>query len=324
MMEAKIGLLIENETPVRIGNIPVYRDLASGYLGFPPPSNSELEAYYNSKYSEDPSKRYNIDSHYENQDLLNERLRLLLSLSSRYLGRRLETSVELGCAFGAMVHQLSNSGVNSAGFDINSEAINSGKRKNPLSNLQTATNRSSLNSLTGQEDLVYTFHTLEHDPELFHFFNDLRSFLGDETMFFFTVPNAMFFPSLLKGFYAHYWAGYPDHLHLISPGFIPYLCSLSGTLPLWWNSTNALNLDPNGFRHMCQLLNYSGPYQSLDALTTVSGQGLELSVLLIKEGSSIARRFNKEISECLNQLNFFRSQEISAFAVLCRRINQEP
>ncbi len=281
--------------------VPAQRHLNSGYVFFEPPSRDELSAYYQREYAESQSSYYTVESDYEPGKNGYHTARIL-DLFGVLTNRHPRTSFELGCAYGGMVASMAERGIDAHGSDINYDAICQGRDRKGNQRIASAANIDALATFDKPVDLIYSIHTLEHDPDMFTVIEACREKLSDDGLLFISVPNAMFTGSVIEGFFNNAWVNYPQHLHMLSPGFIPLLCDETGFSPVFWDTRIVFDVQPN-------LKNLFSP-DTLDqakrdlwtAMLCQAGHGMELNFALTPKRASSASHLvekEKEVRACL-------------------------
>ncbi|NKE47102.1 class I SAM-dependent methyltransferase [Roseomonas frigidaquae] len=291
-------------------------DRASGYVFFDPPPPEELEAYYLHTYQKASTVYYTVETDYEADKNRYHADRILEGVR-HFAGRMPQNSVELGCAYGGLVHDMAGRGIAARGFDINAGAVAEGRSVKGNMALEAADNVTALGRLTAPVDLIYSLHVLEHDPKLVQVLRLARQALSADGLLFVAVPNAMYAGSVLRGFKANPWVNYPQHLHMLSPGVIPALCEATGFVPLAWSTglvfetddSLARMLSPEGLAH--------GAPERLALMMSQSGFGMELNMLLAPQRSRIATRHAAEVGVQLAALEAQRRREVAIRGWLC-------
>ena len=307
--------LIEFGAPVTIsfrnGSVQAFRDCNSGYVYFDPPPSDELNDYYQYEYPQIGAQAgyYLIEADYEVYK--NEHMaRRLLRIYDSFFSSAPRTSLELGCAYGGLVAELARHGVAARGSDINEGAIREGKDIKGNHNIFHADNLDTLSQMTGRVDLIYSLGSLEHDPNMFRVIAACRERLTNNGLLFIMLPNAMFAGSVFGGFKNNWWVNYPQHLHMPSPGFIPYLCRELGFLPLYWDTR--ILFEPQAQPPVSSLFaEMTNVHRELwDLLLLRSGLGMELNVALTPDMQTRPMQFAATVQAINSTLEQARQQEI--------------
>jgi SAM-dependent methyltransferase len=285
-------------------------DCNSGYVFFSPPSAEFLAHYYQNEYQNEHSSYYTVEADYEPSKNAYHADRILQAYVN-FTGKRPRSSFELGCSYGGLVAEMARRGVDSRGSDINERAIAAGRQE--MGNLQTiaATNQEALSVIDEPVDLIYSLHVLEHDPNMIQVLKQMAKILSEDGLIYISVPNAMFVRSVLKGFRSNPWANYPQHLHMLSPGFVPALCEEIGFVPLYHDTRVFFGADPelheifNG-NQMSDVL-----VSRLEFILGQGGFGMELNVLMAPLGSKLAIRHAVDASIQKTRLEMQRQNEMA-------------
>ncbi|MBU8544296.1 MULTISPECIES: class I SAM-dependent methyltransferase [Roseomonadaceae] len=285
-------------------------DRASGYVYFEAPPPDELEAYYLNTYQQSSTIYYTVETDYEPGKNRYHADRILAA-AQHFAGRMPRNSVELGCAYGGLVQEMSRRGIAACGFDINANAVAEGRTVKGNMTLEAGDNITALNSLKTPVDLIYTLHVLEHDPKLVQALRLARQALAPEGLVFVSVPNAMYAGSVLRGFTANPWVNYPQHLHMLSPGVIPALCEATGFVPLAWNTNLLFETDSQLSGLLSAEGSSTGLPERLAMLMVQSGFGMELNMLLAPARSVLATRHAAEVSLQMASLEVQRRREVA-------------
>lgn len=198
-----------------------------GYVGFPPPPDDLLEDYYSNHYGKNSSSWYNLEEDYKEGKVVS-RAKQVAELAQLYIGKvETPTIVEVGCAFGGTVFRLRELGFAAYGVDLNSEAISQGRAYgNEFVHCRLAHEFMQENGL--KANLIYSYHALEHVPNLVSFLAGLKSILADDAVISFRVPNGLYLRAWLDGFENWDWFAYPDHLHMLTPYSVLSLANAAG------------------------------------------------------------------------------------------------
>jgi SAM-dependent methyltransferase len=305
--------LIEFGLPVcvefRDRTIQAQSDPGSGCVFFEPPIAEELYDFYQEEFEQVSSGNYDIEADYEAGNTSYQAGRIIEVYCS-LVHHMPRTSFELGCAYGGVVAEMARRGIDAQGSDINKNAISKGAACKGNKRIFHADNLEALARLEGKVDLIYSIHTLEHDPELFQVIRICREKLSEHGLLFISVPNAMFLGSVLGGFRNNLWVGYPQHLHMLSAGFIPSLCRWAGFFPVYWDTRIIFEVDPN----VINLFNESLMTQVRRDLWTLllagAGFGMELNFALAAGEPPGIPRFMTREGEVKASLERARQKEI--------------
>jgi len=291
-------------------SVPAQRHRESGYVFFAAPARAELATYYQGEYAESQADYYTVDSDYEPGKNGYHASRIL-DAYGMLMPQPPRTSFELGCAYGGMVACMAGRGIDAHGSDINQDAVRQGRLRKDNQRVFSASSLDAIATLGRPVDLIYSLHTLEHDPDMFEVIAACRDKLTEDGLLFISVPNAMFAGSVAGGFFNNVWANYPQHLHMLSAGFIPYLCEHAGFSPVFWDTRILFDVQP-AMRDLFTERPMSQTSQGLwDAMLCQAGHGMELNFALTPTGSSAATRLADTISRVQGSLDRARAHEVS-------------
>ncbi len=294
-------------------SVPAYSDVASGYVFFEPPLLDELNDYYQREYPRMQAKTgyYTIEADYavQKNGYYADRI---LSVYTTIMRRPPRSALELGCAYGGLVATMRQRGVAAQGADINATAIKQGRVARGNENLIHADNLAALAQMPGKVDLIYSIGSLEHDAHMLRVIAECRERLSSYGLLFLMIPNAMFAGSVFGGFKNNWWVNYPQHLHMLSPGFIPSMCQALGFLPLFWDTqtlfegaTHPSVLDLFNKRQMTP-----NRRELWSTLLLGAGLGMELNFAIAPDTPESAFRFYKVAQEVHGTLEHSRRQEV--------------
>ncbi len=305
--------LVEFGRPVTMAfrgrEVPALSDPASGYVFFEAPPHDELTEYYQVEYPRSQTGYYTVDTDYEPGKNGYHAGRILEAYQA-LAGRQPATSFEMGCAYGGLVAEMAARGVDARGSDINADAVAQGGAAKGNSRIFHASNRDALDRVGASFDLIYSVHTLEHDPRMFEVIRACRDRLTDDGLLFVAVPNAMFANAVLKGFRENWWAHFPQHLHMLSAGFIPALCRATGFVPVFWDTRIVFEAQPD-------VVNLLSKDEMTDArrdvwrlLLSQAGHGMELNFVLAPAGGAMAGRLGGIAGAVAGALEHARCNEV--------------
>ncbi len=281
----------------------------SGYVFFSPPPAAELTEYYQHDYPASQVGYYTPDIDYEPGKNSYHAGRIL-DAYRLVLGGTPATSLELGCSFGGVVAEMARRGVDSAGSDINADAVAQGRRVKANLRISHASNLDAVRALTRRVDLIYSLHALEHDPDIFAVIEACRDRLSEDGLLYVSVPNAMAANSVLDGFTSNVWVNYPQHLHMLSAGFIPLLCEKTGFVPVFWDTRIVFALQETG-RALFDAAPMGAARQALwETILCQAGHGMELNFVLAPAGGEVAKRVAERIVQVQGELDHARRHEV--------------
>lgn len=281
------------------------RDKNSGYVHFDPPALSVLAEYYLSEYGAANPDYYSVDVAYGGP--ANYVANIVENICSRL---KLEGSLrihEIGCSFGGVVAELTRRGHVVTGSDINSVAIEQGRRIKGNSTISACANKNAVTGLTEKVDVIYASHVLEHDPDCIGVIEASSHKLSERGFLLVMVPNAMYVRGILDGFVAHPWVAYPDHLHMFSTGSLGRLCDITGFEPLFISTHTSFEVDEEYLRrHFSKLAENKRVRGLWQILFAELGLGMELRFVLVPKQGQLARECIHEIALAQSKINTFR------------------
>lgn len=298
------------EMPFRDTTVAAQRDTQSGYVFFPAPNAEELVEFYQAAYAEKQgSEYYQIETDYESQKNIYHANRMLMRLRSIY-GREPKSAIELGCAYGGLTAEMRRWGIDVTGYDLGERSIEQGRKIKGNDRIFKASNLDALTLARDKVELIYTLHALEHDPSFVEVIGKCRDVLTDDGLVFVSVPNAMFANAVLGGFRKNWWVAYPDHLHMLSPGFLPTLCDATGFEPIYWDTSIFFDVDPTFVEHF-SLGSLAEPRKRIwEKLLGTAGHGMELNFVLAPSGGVVARRLAATIRQIRLSLEAMCRREV--------------
>lgn len=313
-MEIDVVDLIERGQPVTFEfkgrTVFANADRNSGYVFFSPPAEKTLNDYYQNEYQKCSSEYYTIKADYEPGKNGYHASRILDAYST-ITGKMPVNSFELGCAYGGLVAEMRGRGIDAHGSDINQGAIAAGRQERENLSIVSANNLDAYSHILNPVDLLCSLHVLEHDPNLMEVIRRASSVLSEEGLIFVSVPNAMFVSSVLTGFSNNPWASYPQHLHMLSPGFLPTLCEETGFVPLYWDTRLFFATDPLLISIFGKDKMSDDLINRLEFILGQSGFGMELNFLLAPKGGQLALKHAERVSSCLTCLEVQRQGEVA-------------
>lgn len=144
--------------------------------------------------------------------------------------------LDYGCGVGDFLLYAKNQGLNTYGFEPNSNARKIASRKVG----ETTILKNELRDISQKFDYITLWHVLEHIPDLLEFVEQLKHHLNPGGEILIAVPNHR---SLDAKLYKEHWAAYdvPRHLWHFSPESIQKLfqgfgMKIEKTYPLWFDS----------------------------------------------------------------------------------------
>ena len=196
------------------------------YITFPIPPTGLLDEYYANEYPQGSASWYNVESDYSPWKT-NSRSERIIEIAKRFGLKPGATLHEFGCAFGGTVHQLNQRGFNTSGTELNAGAVEQGRSKG--NDAIFAEDAVAYLTRTGiQPQVIYSWHAIEHFTDPFSFIADIKNLLAPDGILILIAPSSATRFSLVYGHMRYVWFGYPEHLHLFSPGCAPSLADRVG------------------------------------------------------------------------------------------------
>jgi SAM-dependent methyltransferase len=296
--------------PFRDRTVPAMRDEATGYVAFQAPPLAELNDHYVNVYGKDNPGYYSVEQSYSDRSGPNVASAVEATCRSFGITGPL-TGHELGCSFGAVVAELNARGHSITGSDVNSTAINEARAVMKNTAIFSAANTAALDRLVGPLDVIYASHVLEHDPNMLDVVRRCAPLLAGGGLFIAYVPNAMYVRALLDGFISHPWTAYPDHLHMMSAGFIGTLAEETGFVPMAVSSGTSFEVDADYLgRHFSELAQGAHVRKVWLRLFELFGLGMELTFVLAPKGSPLPARFPEAVADAAAAIRFLRQAEL--------------
>ncbi|MGI4746042.1 MAG: class I SAM-dependent methyltransferase [Janthinobacterium lividum] len=326
-MKLDIEPLVEFGTPVLMAyqgrEVLAQRDSKSGYVFFEAPDAEELNRYYQVEYPSMQRGYYTVETDYEPGKNRYHADRIL-EVFQATTGHLPVTSFELGCAYGGLVAEFVSRGVRASGADVNADAVAQGARVMGNRNLVHAGNLDALRGLHDKVDLIYSVHVLEHDPDLIGVIDACRNHLNPGGLLFVSLPNAMFIGSVMGGFTNNHWVNYPQHLHLLSPGFVPALCRSTGFLPMFWDTRILYEAQPSLDRHFSFTTRDETRRNLFNTMLFDAGYGMELNFALTPDDGRLSNVLAAGATAILGTLEAAARAEVKIRQTLSTALRPAP
>jgi len=326
-MKLDIEPLVEFGTPVQMAyqgrEVLAQRDSNSGYVFFEAPDAEELNRYYQVEYPSIQRGYYTVETDYEPGKNRYHADRIL-EVFQATAGRMPVTSFELGCAYGGLVAEFVSRGVQASGADVNADAVAQGAGVMGNRNLIHAGNLDALRGLHDKVDLIYSLHVLEHDPDLVKVVDACKGHLNPGGLLFISVPNAMFIGSVMGGFTNNHWVNYPQHLHLLSPGFVPALCRTTGFLPMFWDTRILYEAQPGLERHFSFATRDETRRNLFNMMLFDAGYGMELNFALTPDDGRLNNVLAAQAAAILGTLDAAARAEVKIRRTLSTALRPAP
>jgi 2-polyprenyl-3-methyl-5-hydroxy-6-metoxy-1,4-benzoquinol methylase len=216
------------------------------YTRFPTPSDAELSQYYQREYPASSASWYNVDTDYSawKTRMRADRVERLIQPFGIGPGAWLH---EFGCAFGGTVHALNARGYRASGTELNVSAVELGRQRGN----QAIHAEGALEFLRRSEqlhDVIYSWHAIEHFTEPLAFLAGLADVLRPGGLLVLIVPSSAARFALVYGHVRYVWFGYPEHVHLFSPGCTPAIAQAIN-MQLVQVTTAEYGLEPEATRN---------------------------------------------------------------------------
>jgi SAM-dependent methyltransferase len=268
------------------------------YVRFDEPTPEDLDRFYNDEYPKSSASWYNVETDYAPWKAEARSSRVVEIMSAFGFGQG-ATVHEFGCAFGGTVQALKDKGYLASGTELNRTAVQQGRARGNLD----VHSESALDYLARQSkkaQVIYSYHALEHFTDPFAFLRDLREKMDPNGIVISFLPNSAALFPLVYGHCRYMWFGYPEHVHLFSPGAADSLASVTGfeLLDLFTNefgiepeaTSRALQQETEGAQFLRQ-----GPRdrygEELVIVMTPAGGGL---LEKLQQRHLMAREYSKE------------------------------
>jgi 2-polyprenyl-3-methyl-5-hydroxy-6-metoxy-1,4-benzoquinol methylase len=218
---------------------PAYRCMSCGYMFFDPPSQAELDTFYQHDYPNASRNWYNYQS-----DTAEWKVQARADLVQTVLDNLGITQAavlhEFGCAFGGTVAELSQRGYRISGSELNQGAVAEAR-----SNGNKLIFDESVDKVIAQEhgtvDVIYSFHVIEHFSDPLDFLRSLTSLLSENGVIVLFTPNAFALDPLTTNYLSYPWLSFPSHLHLWTGGSLQCVAQMTG-LEVVFADTNRFNV----------------------------------------------------------------------------------
>lgn len=271
------------------------------YVRFNDPTAEELDRYYNEEYPRVSKDWYNVESDYAAWKVDGRSDRVVQIMGS--LGVEQGAIVhEFGCAFGGTVQALKEKGYRASGTELNRSAVEQGRARGNLD----VHSESALDFLGRQPEkaqVVYSYHALEHFTDPFSFMRGLRDCMDPNGILISFLPNSAALFSLIYGHSRYMWFGYPEHVHLFSPGSAEPLAQTAG-FELLDISTAVVGIEPEA---TSRALDVDSPAARFLRSEPRDRYGEELVLVMTPSGSELVGSHRQRH---LNAVEYSRSQSV--------------
>lgn len=212
------------------------------YVRFNDPTSEELDLYYNEEYPRVSADWYNVESDYSpwKTDLRSKRVIDIMTQMGFGPGSIVH---EFGCAFGGTVQAMKDQGYRASGTELNRKAVEEGRERGNL-DVHSEPAQDFLARQEEKTNVVYSYHALEHFTDPFSFMRELRELMDPNGLLISFLPNSASLFPLVYGHSRYIWFGYPEHVHLFSPGSADALARSTG-FELLSISTALGNIEPD-------------------------------------------------------------------------------
>lgn len=287
------------------------------YIRFPSPSGELLDDYYHNHYPATSASWYNVESDYAAWKVSSRAGRIVQWM--RRFGVPPGSVVhEFGCAFGGTVHELNRLGYAASGTELNSTAVEQGRaRGNTAIFAEDAIGY--LRRTGTRPKVVYSYHAIEHFVDPFSFLTELRSVIDPDGLLILVAPSAAAKFALVYGHMRYVWFGYPEHLHLFSPGSAPSLAESTGYSLLHVESAE-YSIEPEA---TARALLQSTPAAHWVSLGDASLTGPELIMVMTPSERVLTPRLQAVCRETLLKCENFANCERHALDA-CEQMTSNP
>ncbi len=196
------------------------------YVRFDEPTSEELDRFYNEEYPAASASWYNVETDYADWKT-DQRSARVIKIMDDFGFAKGSIVHEFGCAFGGTVQGFKNKGYRASGTELNRTAVEQGRARGNLD----VHPESALDYLARQPEkvqVVYSYHALEHFTDPFAFLRGLREQMDPNGIVISFLPNSAALFPLVYGHTRYMWFGYPEHVHLFSPGSADTLAKATG------------------------------------------------------------------------------------------------
>jgi hypothetical protein len=147
--------------------------------------------------------------------------------------------------------------------------------------------------------------------DLFTFLKDVRDAMADDGIIVLVVPSSAAKFALVYGLIRYVWFGFPEHLHLFSPGSAPALAARVG-MDLLEVSTYEYGIEPK-YTDVALKLNSAAASTLRAGNSALMGE--ELIIVLGKSGGALAAKNHEKIlSTQLTCENFAKIEHATMLA----------
>lgn len=213
------------------------------YIRFDDPPADVLDEFYNVEYPEVSKSWYNVAGDYDPVKTQSRSSRVVDIMNAFNIPTNGNVH-EFGCAFGGTVQALKNQGYNASGTELNRTAVEQGRARGNL-DIHAQPAQEFLAQQKGQCDVVYSYHALEHFTDPITFLRELRNVISPDGLVISFLPNSAALFPLVYGHSHYVWYGYPEHVHLFSPGSAHALADTAG-YELMFLTTAPIDIGQNG------------------------------------------------------------------------------
>lgn len=272
------------------------------YLRFPDPSPDVLDEFYSEEYPAVSADWYNPDTDYSPAKT-DERSRRVIELLKAFGLSEGSNVHEFGCAFGGTVHAMNQKGYRASGTELNEGAVAQGRaRGNEEIHPESAID--FLGRQAEPANAVYSYHALEHFTDPFAFLRELREVMDPNGLIISFLPNSAALFPIVYGHIHYVWFGYPEHLHLFSPGSANALAKAAG-FELLHISTAPIDIGQSG--PISRALHRDAVSSQYLRNEPMDRYGEELIVVMTPAGSNLLQT---HAQAHLNAQEYSRSQGI--------------
>lgn len=251
------------------------------YVRFNDPSSEDLDLYYNEEYPRVSAGWYNAETDYSAWKT-DQRSARVIDIMNR-LGFGPGSIVhEFGCAFGGTVQAMKDKGYRASGTELNRTAVEEGRQRGNI-DIYSEPAQAFLSRQSDKPNVIYSYHALEHFTDPFSFMRELRELMDDNGILISFLPNSAALFPLVYGHSRFIWFGYPEHVHLFSPGSAEALARTAG-FELLSVSTAPGTIEPEA---TAKALEVDSPNARLLRHEPRNRYGEELVLVMTPSGSSL-------------------------------------
>ena len=264
-----------------------------GHVFFDPPDTVALNDYLENRYSKVHAAWHNTDADYTPGQWAETGEYLL----SRFAEFDLPdvTLHQVDCGFGGLVNWFQRRGIDATGCGYNSGEVNAGRERGNRRIFMDG--EAQLESVrTSPPSAVISIHKLQRHISPGKAMSEIVSYMGDHTLGFIIVPNAMYLRALREGYWKYNWFSFPDNLHYFTASSAMCLADKVG-LSVVDASCTGREDDRQALGSALTALRGGSPPDDATARDIIQRRmlGRELCLVVCRRGSSAYKRYEPRI-----------------------------